>query len=204
MPPLPAAEQRAIALYRTASPSILALHPTPTTFATAFIWSPDHIITCAHVLPPTAIHIPATLPDRTTLTLTLLHKDLLLDIALLAASPGQPPLPRAKAPPRPGQACYVLTSGRHAGVAIAGGLVSATGVRAKRVAGEPAALEGLLQVDVPANRGASGAPLLDSAGRVVGMVVAIASESGAFEGVTYAIPVDVLERVAGCVRRGRL
>lgn len=57
-------------------------------------------------------------------------------------------------------------------------------------------LYNLVQIDVRVTPGASGAPVFDSDGRVLGMVCAIASESGSFEGVAYAVPVSNLEVVA--------
>lgn len=55
---------------------------------------------------------------------------------------------------------------------------------------------GLVQTDAAINPGNSGGPLLDSAGRVVGVNTAIVSPSGAYAGVGFAIPVDTVSRVA--------
>ena len=54
----------------------------------------------------------------------------------------------------------------------------------------------LIQTDAAINPGNSGGPLLDSQGRVIGINSAIASESGTNSGVGFAIPVDILKRVA--------
>ncbi|MFN3786655.1 MAG: S1C family serine protease, partial [Thiothrix sp.] len=58
-----------------------------------------------------------------------------------------------------------------------------------------ASMEGLIQTDAAINPGNSGGPLLDSAGRLIGVNVAIYSPSGASAGIGFAIPVDVVNRV---------
>jgi S1-C subfamily serine protease len=57
------------------------------------------------------------------------------------------------------------------------------------------AIEGVIQTSAAINPGNSGGPLLDSAGRLIGMNTAIASPSGAFAGIGFAIPVDEINRV---------
>ena len=51
-------------------------------------------------------------------------------------------------------------------------------------------LRNVIQTDAAINPGNSGGPLLDSKGRLIGINTAIASPSGAFNGVGFAIPVD--------------
>jgi S1-C subfamily serine protease len=53
----------------------------------------------------------------------------------------------------------------------------------------------LVQTDAAINPGNSGGPLLDSAGRLIGMNTAIYSPSGASAGVGFAVPVDTINRV---------
>lgn len=60
---------------------------------------------------------------------------------------------------------------------------------------EGASMDGLIQTDAAINPGNSGGPLLDSAGRLIGVNVAIYSPSGASAGIGFAIPVDVVNRV---------
>jgi len=65
-------------------------------------------------------------------------------------------------------------------------------------------LEHLIQTDAAINPGNSGGPLLDSAGRLVGMNTAIYSPSGAAAGIGFAVPVDTVNRVVpSLVRYGR-
>jgi S1-C subfamily serine protease len=57
------------------------------------------------------------------------------------------------------------------------------------------AVEELIQTDAAINPGNSGGPLLDSAGRLIGINTAIYSPSGAYAGVGFAVPVDTVNRV---------
>ena len=56
-------------------------------------------------------------------------------------------------------------------------------------------IEGVIQTDAAINPGNSGGPLLDSAGRVIGVNTMIVSESGAFSGIGFAVPVDIVNQV---------
>ncbi len=53
----------------------------------------------------------------------------------------------------------------------------------------------LIQTDAAINPGNSGGPLLDSAGRLIGVNTAIFSPSGAYAGIGFAIPVDTVNRI---------
>jgi S1-C subfamily serine protease len=56
-------------------------------------------------------------------------------------------------------------------------------------------IQHLIQTDAAINPGNSGGPLLDSAGRLIGINTAIYSPSGASAGVGFAVPVDTVNRV---------
>ncbi|MBX9810438.1 MAG: trypsin-like peptidase domain-containing protein [Burkholderiales bacterium] len=60
---------------------------------------------------------------------------------------------------------------------------------------ERSVIEHLIQTDAAINPGNSGGPLLDSAGRLIGINTAIYSPSGASAGVGFAVPVDTVNRV---------
>ncbi|MBA2781533.1 MAG: PDZ domain-containing protein, partial [Rubrobacteraceae bacterium] len=52
-----------------------------------------------------------------------------------------------------------------------------------------------VQTDAAINPGNSGGPLLDSRGTVIGVNAQIASESGGFEGVGFAVPINTVKSV---------
>ena len=65
--------------------------------------------------------------------------------------------------------------------------------------------KGLIQTDASINPGNSGGPLLDSAGRLIGVTTAILSPSGSNAGIGLAIPVDIVNRVVpDLIRNGRV
>ncbi|HEX5635003.1 MAG TPA: trypsin-like peptidase domain-containing protein, partial [Gemmatimonadales bacterium] len=65
-------------------------------------------------------------------------------------------------------------------------------------------IAGVIQTDAAINPGNSGGPLLDSAGRLIGVTTAIRSPSGASTGVGLAIPVDLVNRIVPqLIARGR-
>jgi len=64
--------------------------------------------------------------------------------------------------------------------------------------------EHLIQTDAAINPGNSGGPLLDSAGRLIGINTAIFSPSGASAGIGFSVPVDTVNRVVPqIIRTGR-
>jgi S1-C subfamily serine protease len=64
---------------------------------------------------------------------------------------------------------------------------------------------GVIQTDAPINPGNSGGPLLDSAGRLIGVNTAIYSRSGSNSGIGFAIPVDIVNRVVPeLISKGRV
>jgi S1-C subfamily serine protease len=70
-------------------------------------------------------------------------------------------------------------------------------------AGEGKVLHGLIQVDAAINRGNSGGPLLDSAGRLIGVTTAIYSPSGTSAGIGFAVPVDTVNEIVPRLIAGR-
>jgi S1-C subfamily serine protease len=82
------------------------------------------------------------------------------------------------------------------------GVVSALGREIKSPTEQ--IISGVIQTDAAINPGNSGGPLLDSAGRLIGVNTAIFSPSGAYAGIGFAIPVDTVnEIVPQLIRRGR-
>ena len=73
------------------------------------------------------------------------------------------------------------------------GIVSALGREIESTDGVP--IRDVIQTDAAINPGNSGGPLLDSAGRLIGVNTAIVSPSGGYAGVGFAIPVDTVNWV---------
>jgi S1-C subfamily serine protease len=66
-------------------------------------------------------------------------------------------------------------------------------------------LDNFIQTDAAINPGNSGGALIDTAGRLVGINVAILSHSGGSEGIGFAIPVDYVQTIASALRtKGRV
>ena len=83
------------------------------------------------------------------------------------------------------------------------GVVSALGRAIQSPQGRE--IRGVIQTDAAVNPGNSGGPLLDSAGRLIGVNTAIQSPSGASAGIGFAVPVDTVNRVVPqLIARGRL
>ncbi|ETW93560.1 MAG: hypothetical protein ETSY1_38680 [Candidatus Entotheonella factor] len=67
------------------------------------------------------------------------------------------------------------------------------------------AIPDVIQTDAAINPGNSGGPLLDSAGRLIGVNTAIYSPSGSSAGIGFAVPVDTVNRVVPqLIRHGRV
>ncbi|MDR4502425.1 MAG: trypsin-like peptidase domain-containing protein [Nitrospirales bacterium] len=73
------------------------------------------------------------------------------------------------------------------------GVVSALGRTIRSV--NERTIEGAIQTDAAINPGNSGGPLLDSAGRLIGVNTQIISPSGAFAGIGFAVPVNIVNRI---------
>lgn len=56
-------------------------------------------------------------------------------------------------------------------------------------------IKGIIQTDAAINPGNSGGPLLDTAGRMIGMNTAIVSRSGQSAGIGFAIPINIAQRI---------
>jgi S1-C subfamily serine protease len=87
------------------------------------------------------------------------------------------------------------------------GVISALGREIRSVTGRP--IRGVIQTDAAINPGNSGGPLLDSAGRLIGLNTAILSPggdpNGTYIGIGFAVPIDAVNRlVPQLIGQGRV
>jgi len=73
------------------------------------------------------------------------------------------------------------------------GVVSALGRKIQSLSGRD--IEDVIQTDAAINPGNSGGPLLDSAGRLIGINTAIYTKTGQYAGIGFAVPVDTVNQV---------
>lgn len=65
-------------------------------------------------------------------------------------------------------------------------------------------ITGVIQTDAAINPGNSGGPLIDSAGRLIGVNTAIASRTGSYSGIGFAVPVDTVNNIVPqIIKRGK-
>jgi S1-C subfamily serine protease len=220
--PLPEWEQVSIRRFKEAAPSVVYITTTeersrdffgmdvvevPAGSGTGFIWDDQgHVVTNFHVIQGAA-RAYITLADGSRHEAAYVggapDKD--LAVLLLAKTPPQlRPIPLGtSADLQVGQA--VLAIGNPFGLdqTLTTGVVSALGREIQSVTRRRIA--GVIQTDAAINPGNSGGPLLDSAGRLIGVNTAIQSPSGASAGIGFAVPVDTVNRVVPqLITRGKL
>jgi S1-C subfamily serine protease len=172
-----------------------------------FIWNKQgHIVTNFHVIYG-ANAIKVTLADRSEHQAKLVGADPDHDLAVL-----QIQVPETMLEPlaigssqdlRVGQ--KVLAIGNPFGLdhTLTTGVVSALGRTIKSMSNRT--IEGVVQTDAAINPGNSGGPLLDSAGRLIGVNTQIISPSGAYAGIGFAVPVDTVNRIVPeLIKHGKL
>lgn len=160
------------------------------------IASDGYILTNAHVVDG-ASEINVKFSDKRELPAKVVGVDALSDIALVkvdAKDLATAQIGRSSTL-RVGQ--WVLAIGSPFGFeqSASQGIVSALG---RSLPGDT--YVPFVQTDVPINPGNSGGPLIDLAGRVVGVNAQIYSRNGGYQGVAFAIPIDVAMKVADQLR----
>src|SRR5438105_5794290 len=102
-----------------------------------------------------------------------------------------------------GQSAFAIGNPFGLDQSLTSGIISALKRRLPTSSGREIA--NVIQTDTAINPGNSGGPLLDSAGRMVGVNTAILSPSGSNAGIGFAVPVDVVNRVVPqLIRSGRV
>ena len=156
-----------------------------------FVISQDGLIlTNAHVVRD-AQEVTVKLADRRELKAKVLGADPATDIAVLRVQAAGLPAVRLGDPRTLQVGDYVLAIGAPFGFdqSATAGIVSAKG---RSLPGD--AYVPFIQTDAAVNPGNSGGPLFDAAGRVVGINAQIYSQTGGYQGLSFAIPIDVALR----------
>lgn len=187
---------------------------TPRGTGTGFVWDDQgHIVTNYHVVSDGQgvwVRFKGSKENRTAKIVGIAPDH---DLAVLRVnstpSIGFHPIPIGSSHDlRVGQT--VLAIGNPFGLdhTLTSGIVSALNRQIKSKSGRQ--ISGVIQTDAAINPGNSGGPLLDSAGRVIGVNTAILSDVGQSAGIGFAVPVDLVNRVVpdliahGRVRRPRM
>jgi len=153
-----------------------------------FIISRDGLIlTNAHVVRD-AQEVTVKLADRRELRAKVLGADAATDIAVLRVNTTGLPTVKIGDPKSLQVGDYVLAIGAPFGFdqSATAGIVSAKG---RSLPGD--AYVPFIQTDAAVNPGNSGGPLFDAAGNVVGINAQIYSQTGGYQGLAFAIPIDV-------------
>ena len=209
--PLTTDELTTIDIFERASPSVVFITTVqhvrnywtrnvmrvPQGSGSGFIWDDQgHVVTNYHVIRG-AQEALVTLADQRSFPASLVGASPDHDLAVLHIDfdvDGPPPLPiGSSANLRVGQ--NVLAIGNPFGLdyTLTTGVISALNRSIDNERG--GTIENLIQTDAAINPGNSGGPLIDSAGRLIGINTMIYSPSGAYAGIGFAVPVDTVNRV---------
>ncbi len=208
-------------MFREASPSVvyittielqrnlftLNVYEIPKGTGSGFIWDKEgRIVTNFHVIAD-ASRIEVTLADHTTWKAALVGAAPDRDLAVLRIS-----APADKLRPimvgesedlLVGQKVFAIGNPFGLDQTLTTGVVSALGREIKSVTGRT--IRNVIQTDAAINPGNSGGPLLDSAGRLIGVNTMIYSPSGASSGVGFAVPAHEVNRVVPqIIRHGKM
>jgi S1-C subfamily serine protease len=214
-------EKSTISLFKQASPSVvhitaitvqrdffsLNLYQIPEGTGSGFVWdTTGNIITNFHVI-QNADAAQVTLADQSAWKARRVGAAPDKDLAVLRIDA---PANRLKAIPlgtskdlQVGQRVFAIGNPFGLDQSLTTGVISALGREIESVTRRP--IQGVIQTDAAINPGNSGGPLLDSAGRLIGVNTAIYSPSGASAGIGFAIPADTVNRIVPeLIRYGKI
>ena len=169
-----------------------------------FIWDDaGHVVTNYHVI-ENASEATVKLADGRDYKAALVGASKAHDIAVLKIGVSfkrPPPVPLGSSHDvKVGQKVFAIGNPFGLDWTLTTGIVSALD---RAIGGDNGAtIDHLIQTDAAINPGNSGGPLLDSAGRLIGINTAIYSPSGANAGIGFAVPVDTVNRVVPQLIRG--
>jgi S1-C subfamily serine protease len=181
---------------RVVDPWTRNMFDIPRGTGSGFVWDErGHIVTNFHVVSGAA-GARVRLSDGRDVEGTLVGVSPAHDLAVIKVEVSEPlpPLPvGASADLRVGQHTFAIGNPFGLDWTLTTGIVSALDRSLPTQGG--GLIQHLIQTDAAINPGNSGGPLLDSAGRLIGVTTAIFSPSGASAGLGFAVPVDTVNRV---------
>ena len=214
-------EKNTIDIFRNAAPSVvyitsiavrrnlfsLNVYEIPQGTGSGFIWDKlGRIVTNYHVISD-ASRLEVTLADRSSWKAVLVGAAPDRDLAVLQISaPADKLRPIVIGESKDllvGQKVFAIGNPFGLDQTLTTGVVSALGREITAVTGRT--IHDVIQTDAAINPGNSGGPLLDSAGRLIGVNTAIYSPSGASSGIGFAVPVGEVNRVVPqIISKGKL
>ena len=214
-------ERNTIDIFRNAAPSVvyitsialrrnlfsLNVQEIPQGTGSGFIWdSQGRIVTNYHVISD-ANRLEVTLADHSSWKAVLVGAAPDRDLAVLQISaPADTLRPIAVGESKNllvGQKVFAIGNPFGLDQTLTTGVVSALGREITAATGRT--IHDVIQTDAAINPGNSGGPLLDSAGRLIGVNTAIFSPSGASSGIGFAVPVGEVNRVVPqIIAKGKL
>ena len=223
---LAADENATIQLFETAADSVVFITTSqhvrmygsakvsemPTGQGSGFVWDKEgHIVTNYHVVKSIANGsglARVTFADASTYEATIVGSSAEHDIAVLQLkgaddSKFQPINVGESANLKVGQKVFAIGNPFGFDHTLTTGVISGLGRSIEAEDGRQ--IDDLIQTDAAINPGNSGGPLLDSSGRLIGVNSAIYSPSGAYAGIGFAIPVDMVNSVVTeLIRHGEI
>ena len=182
---------------QTASRNLLGPNATQAGTGSGFVWDgAGHVVTNNHVIAG-ANKISVQLDSGETMDARLVGAAPDYDLAVLKlVSVRSNLIPIAvgeSADLKVGQSVFAIGNPFGLGRSLSTGVISALDRHLPTAGGR--VVHGAIQTDAAINPGNSGGPLLDSAGRLIGVSTAIISGSGSSAGVGFAVPVDVVNQI---------
>ncbi len=167
-----------------------------------------YVVTNNHVVGDNVREITIALPDKREIKGKVIGADPATDIALLKIGvSGLPVVPWGDSTQlRVGEWVLAIGSPFQLSQTVTAGIVSATG----RANMGFADYEDFIQTDAAINPGNSGGALINGRGELVGINTGIYSESGGYQGIGFAVPSKLAQRIVGDlmkygeVRRGSI
>ena len=208
---LPPDEQSTIAMFKSTCDSVVYIEPLesvgvpwsdetrqyPTGTGTGFVWdTAGHVVTNFHVVQGASgalvtLHTGQQFEAKRVLGYPA--KDVAVLTIEAPAEVLHPVTVGTSADLQVGQKVYAIGNPYGLDYSLTHGIISALEREMESLAGRT--ISGVIQTDAAINPGNSGGPLLDSAGRLIGMNTMIYSQSGSSAGLGFAVPVDTIRLV---------